>query len=136
MNEQITKENDNRFTSISDNMDIGIKSKEALLKQHEDNSSKLNAEIKRLTGSLTKVMKNNKDSDPIWYSIIGYFNENNPPIKIGDRTATIFELQSEIKQHIDSGGNLKSLDSNISVNGSTSSCGGKSSADYVINISL
>jgi len=44
-------------------MDIGIKSKEALLKQHEDNSSKLNAEIKRLTGSLTKVMKNNKDSE-------------------------------------------------------------------------
>ena len=94
------------------------------------------SEFKAQIIKMINLLKNNKDSDNIWYSIIGYFNENNPPIKIGDRTATIFELQSEIQQHLDSGGNLKSLDSNISVNGSTSSCGGKSSADYVINISL
>ena len=63
LKDQVNKEDDNCRTTVYENTDTGIQSKEGLLNRHLESTTKLNKEIDKLQGELKQVMKNNDNQE-------------------------------------------------------------------------
>ena len=89
-------------------------------------------DLKNKIIKVINLVRQNRDTDNIWFPLFEYFEEDNPKIKIGNSSCTIFELISTVERHIGDGVTLKDLETNINVKGNISSCG----HSYIIKISI